>query len=399
MSLKEELVKKIYQSKKQNILSKKEIVKIEKYYKDNYQTLKDYDDFTNNNPDITVLIDKMKSGKAEIQKQLKEQKGLQRGILAECVFTQTLAGILGLNSFFDLESGTVARIPKEISRNLSKVQEKANTGCSARYAYYKKGIDDKVLFQYGNPMTVGDASLIFCDGEVVIEIKDMPALLGDKDLEYDEQGKLIITEEIKKDYPDYVPIIEEFNKHRSIFNELGHNLPILTEAEIPTIQKFFQDYFDTSLMDVLLSSKNDELIAFTNDQLTRVFANNEMVLSTKGSEIRTTGKNYKTKVFTPDFLNDVLTKIGAIVDKTNNTCKIVENNPHVIGYIKGRGRNDNTRFKINECFFVKTTNIIKRNGYLTFKLDKIHQSKSGISIHINVDKSKKDLWKLLNNAG
>lgn len=64
-------------------------------------------------------------------------------------------------------------------------------------------------------------------------------------------------------------------------------------------------------------------------------------------------------------------------------------------YVQGRGRPDKTRFKLNECFFVKSEYIREQDGYYIFDRSKIFQSKSGISIHINVKYSKEELESLL----
>lgn len=74
------LITKVYDYKNKNVLSKKEIVKIEKYFKDNYQKYNSLASFCASDATIKGLIDKLQSGKSEIEKQILEQKALQRGI-------------------------------------------------------------------------------------------------------------------------------------------------------------------------------------------------------------------------------------------------------------------------------------------------------------------------------
>ena len=389
------LITKVYDYKNKNVLSKKEIVKIEKYFKDNYQKYNSLASFCASDATIKGLIDKLKSGKSEIEKQILEQKALQRGIISECVFVQTLATILGLNKFYDLETGAVASIPKEVKANLDKVQDKAKTGCAARYVYYKCNDYDNILFQYGNPTAIGDATAILFSNDIIIEIKDMPALLMDKDLEYDENGHLIVTDEIRQDFPNYVAYIEAFNTTTTVFNEFGHNYPILSNADVSDRAKFILSYINSSFMDVLMTAADDKLVVIKKDDLTKPLSDNQLILSTDGSEIRTTGKN-KKKVFTPIYMRNTLLSLGVSID-SNDICSVDKNNSNVIGFIQGRGTTDVTRFKLTNCFFVenKGGKLKDCNDHWEFALSDVLQCKSGISVHVGLSKNKADIRKEL----
>lgn len=387
------MITKVYDYKKKNVLSKKEIVQIEKYFKYNYQNHNNLESFCNSNALIKKLIDKLKSGKSEIKKQIQEHKALQRGVLTECVIIQTLATILGLNKFYDLETESVSSIPKEIKANLDKVQDKAQSGCAARYVYYRCNDFENILFQYGNPTAIGDATALLYSNDIIIEIKDMPALLMDKDLEYDEEGHLIITDEIRKDFHDYISYIEEFNAKTTVFNELGHNYPILLNADISIKTKFILSYINSSFMDVLITnSSDDKLVVIRRDDLIRPLSDGQLVLSTEGSEIRMTGKNHKRKAFTPAYLKKTLISLGISID-SNDTCFVDKTNTSVIGFIQGRGTTKLTRFKLTNCFFVsnKDSTLKDYTDHWEFALSDVSQCKSGISIHVNLSKSKSEI--------
>ena len=139
----------INNSEKKNVLTKKQVKTIEKTVKSNLHKCTSTLSLTSSNKSIEPLIKKMKSGKSEIDKQLKQGKALQPGIINECITAQTLASILHLNNFFDFETEPVSKIPKEVKHNMDKIQNSSKTGCSARYAYYQKGNFDTIIFQCG----------------------------------------------------------------------------------------------------------------------------------------------------------------------------------------------------------------------------------------------------------
>ena len=214
-----EILKKIFESSTKLIMSKKDIKKIETYYKKNSSKFDNVDDFIASNEKIGCLVNRLKSGKDEIGKQLKAKKALQPGVLYECVVAQTCAKAMGLRNYVDLETTPISKTPKEA---VKYIKESRYTACAARYAYYKKSDDSNAVVQYGNP-AAGDMGIAINGQECKIEIKDMPALLMDKDLIYDENGKIIITDEIKSNYPGYVKYIQEFNSKTSMIDKMGSN--------------------------------------------------------------------------------------------------------------------------------------------------------------------------------
>lgn len=108
-----EILKKIFRIIHKTYLSKKDIKKIETYYKKNSSKFDNVDDFIASNEKIGCLVNRLKSGKDEIGKQLKAKKALQPGVLYECVVAQTCAKAMGLRNYVDLETTPISKTPKE----------------------------------------------------------------------------------------------------------------------------------------------------------------------------------------------------------------------------------------------------------------------------------------------
>lgn len=102
-----ELLDKIYNYSDKLIITRKEIKQVEKYYIENQNQHIAIKTFLQSNEKIEAIVNKLKAGKDEIDKQLKIGKALQPGVLAECVFMQTLAKILKLKSYIDLEKNSI----------------------------------------------------------------------------------------------------------------------------------------------------------------------------------------------------------------------------------------------------------------------------------------------------
>lgn len=388
----EMLINKIYDYTGKLIISKKDIKKIEKYYID-HSECKDIEEFEDKK--IKEIVHKLKSGKDEINKQLKNKKALQPGILAECVFMQTVAKIIGLRNYIDLETTSFADVPIELA---PYIKSKSDTICAARYIYYNKKDYNTLIIQYGNPKA-GDAVIIIDGQEIIVEIKDMPALLMDTDLLYDEQGKIIITKELKLKYPDYIKYIDDFNKRTSIIKNIGKNYKLFTDDSNNLDRlNLLKMYFKNSNIDIILTSiGKNELIAINTKDIDYVFPDNVPLIYTSGSEIRTTGKNSRATVFTPIYLNKIL-KEKDIEIRDNNICRIYHSNQKIIGKICGRGKGKTyTRLKINNAFFVRMENLKEYDTYDEFSKDKICQSKSGIALHIEIKKNKKEIKEYLYN--
>ena len=388
-----DLISKVYAYNGKNVLNKKEIKEIEKFFDNNSTKYSDVQELLKQDSRVYELTKNLKSVKSELNKQLKERKALQSGILFECVCAQTLASILGLNRTEDAENLTLSNMPKEIKKFFYMMQEKAHTACAVRYVYYKKDDYSNILFQYGNPETTGDLTLVLNETPIIIEVKDVPALIQDKDLRYDENGKFIISEDIVNDAPNFIDKIKEFNNVTNVFEMLGHNYPIL-KSDSPEEKKKFIEEFLNSDIDILMTSKSNKLVILKKEDLLKNTSDGLPLLDISGSEIRTTGKNSLRHPFTPKYLNKVLSDSNIRID-ADNICIVDKHNTKIIGYKKGRLTSKETRFKINQCFFVKKNCVEEYADCYKFKLTDINQCKSGISIHINIKKSKLQIKKEL----
>lgn len=373
-------------------MSKKDIKKIETYYKKNSSKFDNVDDFIASNEKIGCLVNRLKSGKDEIGKQLKAKKALQPGVLYECVVAQTCAKAMGLRNYVDLETAPISKTPKEA---VKYIKESRYTACAARYAYYKKSDNSNAVVQYGNP-AAGDMGIAINGQECKIEIKDMPALLMDKDLIYDENGKIIITDEIKS--TGYVKYIQEFNSKTSMIDKMGSNYKLFDDGDTKAIG-FVKSFLDSSDIDIIMTATNkDELIGLTPELIDYTFSDNTPLITVAGSEIRTTGKNSLANAFTPQYLNKILNEKDIAIE--DGMCRVKANNKKVIGWIHGRGKDKDTatRFKISNAFFVKSDDIIVDNDYVKFPKEKIRQSKGGVSLHISIKHTKKEIGNVILQA-
>lgn len=395
------------------VLNSRDLKYIWSYYKKTLGLFTNVEDFVASDEKLTKIIGegrkmtRLKGVKDEIDKQLKRAvlnqkegaKGLQAGILYECNIVLTLANILGFKSYKDLEQGGYGDVPITL---LNYVKSKEKTLCAARYVYFNEGDEHNFLIQYGNPK-MGDGSVILMyDGvatETILEIKDMPALLMDRDLIYDDidGGKFIITDELAEEFPEYIQYIERFNNETSIMQHLGRNYPLFnSENTLKEKQNLLSHFFNISNVDMLIVTQKNKLIPIKLEDLNYIFPDGKPLIDLSGSEIRTTGKNSKA-VFTPNILNQVLSSMNISV--IDDICRVYKDNEFIIGRVKGRGVNTYTRYKINNIFYVslkENTDLLKQLedknlSYIEFPISSIKQTKSGISLHINIKKSVKEI--------
>lgn len=382
------IIKEVYENPHPLKLTSKERKKIEKLYKIHYNNCKSFNDFRKKDPFIRDIFDdtsKKRSGKYiqsvrnYIEWQIEHNKALQPGILAECIFVEALASSLGCTAFYDANYPS-SNIPAWILAKIDMLHLNCNDASSVRWYYYNKKDKEKLILQYGNPED-RDASIVIFVNEIILEIKDMPAVYADKDLYYDECGKLLVTPEIHNEYPVYEQMINDFNAKTSVFNELGGNWPLNLNGYLPMLLGHRHIDFD-----LLLTSKNDELVVLKALDLIS-FVNGEPVISVKGSEIRMIGKN-SAKVFTPNAMNQIFAANGIhqqygcwIADKTS-----------VDGPVKGRGMSRITRIKLTPCFYLEYKDVTETDTHYLFDINKVRQSKCGISVHLNIAATASEIY-------
>lgn len=366
------VVKAVYGSNIGLTLSQKDRKTIEAKYKASYEHCRNLASFVRGDRFLQQALDKVPSISNYIDDQIRQHKALQPGILAECDFVHTLARILGCTEFRDA-SDSAKSVPAFVLNKLPVVRINKDECVAARFFYYDKKDPEKVLIQYGNPEGK-DASVVFYVHEVVLEIKDMPAVYKDKDLYYDEAGFLIADDDILKNYPVYASLIDEFNNRTCVWNELGHNYPLDPKSVRGLLFNGKGSEFD-----LLLTAKDDRLVVIRRQDLGADIGG-KSVVSTDHSEIRMTGKN-GAKVFTPLSLKSELRAIGAY-----EHCGVwfVPENAGIMGLAKGRGKNEITRLKLTPSFYLKYKDVRHMNGHYNFDLADVKQSKCGISIHLDI---------------
>lgn len=387
------VIDKVYSYKGNIAVSKKDIEKIEKCFKEDSKRHTTYESFLVAHPEIEDILKNFKAGKCEIRKQIEAGKSLQPGILCECSYIQTLAKILKANRFVDLESSDFTNLPPKIAKY---VESSENKMCAARYIYFNSDFS-AVITQYGNPGTP-DAVVFVNNKRIIAELKDVTALSFDCDLLYDEDGKFIVSERIKDECPGLENCINEFNKNASVMDYLGHNCKLTELTSKHNIQNLLRENFNKAETDLIISSsKSDELITFKPSDISFVFSDNTPLLSADNSEIRMTGKNALNSPFTPEYLKRVLKEKDVMFDEKTGLCRVYNTNEKIIGCIHGRGKakENITRLKINHTFFVKIKDVAFGEDYFEFLINKIKQSKSGISLHIEIKKTKAEIRKEL----
>lgn len=348
------------------VLDNQEIREIEDFYNKNYDKFDDINDFYSLDKKIARNIKKVKSVKAEVERQFEINKRLQSGTLCECVMAETIANIYNLDSFADVFHTYIRELPANILYRLRD----DNNRILCRYIYYNKEDLNTFLIQYGNP-TRYDADLYIDNQIVKLEFKDRIARAGEKETEYDDNGKLIYSEKFAEENPDYIPLIERFNEEYNII-DLPGNYQIDDEDDKKAMLKaYFKNLGFESLVSV---DENSQLVAITEDCI-EVHDGKEF-LSLAGSEIRRAGKN-SYSVFTKELLkksieeingsiNDDIVKIpkGKMTDRINN------------GRVTGK--------KINHLFFVKIENIKEDSEYYIFSLSNIKQLKPTLCVHMQI---------------
>ena len=379
-----DIIKTVYSSNKKLPINKRQLKKIEKFFINNADLTSDIIQAMKQEKSIGDCIDVLKSGKDEIVKQHAKQKGLQSGILSECLIAQTLADIHELEFYEDIETNA----PSSTLLSLVKDNKLEHLLGNTRYVYYSQQ-KEIIIFQCGNPNT-NDLHIHLKAGDVISEIKDIPALIQDIDLLYDNNGKLIIPDELRKQSPACAEVIERFNAETDVISSAGQNYQIGTSASDDLCRQIIKEFASNSNAEVLFLLVKNDLIAVLVDDIAKKFSNGKPIFTFKQSEIRTTGKNARATPFAPKLVEDA---IREYCEETSNPniLRIAKANDKVIGWKTGRGKKDKTRFKITEQIFVRTKDITETDDYYEFDKSKINQTKSSITVHLNFPHKKEDM--------
>lgn len=378
----------IYINDSNLVLTDEEIKRIENFYKENHKTNEEYEEYLKNNYEVIGCIEKIRSGNFELEKQYNNGKSLQRSILSECNYIETLAKIFKLNKCIDFDRSPLNSIPVECRRFLNSGQQ---TYSAARYLFYSTKNPDIFIFQYGNPAE-GDAEIIINNNKIKLEFKKMEAKAGESDLYYDENGKLILTDGFEEKTPELIKFVEQFNNETDLISEIGHNYrDKFDEQELIDAALC---YFSRKNIDIYVSAtKENELIALEPDILNVHLNDGSRIISTRGSEIRTTGRNGK-KLVLDGLFNKIMNEFKA--EYLSDEIIKVKMNPD-IEIKNSSGSSEPGRVKFNKFFYVKFEKAKIEDDYVIFNRKDVNQLNPTISVHITLDASKKDIINYFKN--
>lgn len=352
-----------------NILSIKKINSLDNYYKNNFDRYENYNDFYNNMGSLKEYLEMSFSAKAEFEKQFKINKGLQPSIVNECFVVQTIANALNLENFMDIDAKP-DEVPSELM--LYAITFTGKTGkARPRYLFYNNK-QNVILFQYGDSSSI-DALFVSDKNSIRIEIKSESSKLSEIDIpRYNEKGFLELDERFKNKYPEYIELINQFNKDTNMIEFIGHNYKLKDHLDDKTLKNIVEAVFETKDMDLFILQKADSLFPVIPADLMR-----NVDIGT--SEIRTAGRNAK-KVFTPLYLQTVLDELGGkIVDDKIRLPLIKEK------LSDGRQTKKVSRYKLNNYFFLYINKIKIEEDFVLFKITDVKQLKPTISIHLTAE--------------
>ena len=324
------------------VYSIKEIQYLNQYFKNYSEELNENDFF---NEEILSLLNKSPAMYKGFISSYHSGKHLQPGYLTEINVCATLAKMMNLH--YD---------DNVFETNL-------------RHQYSNGNI---FLKEYGG-CGMSDIQLISEDGTITtIEVKEPLSLGGDYDLGITEEGKLFPRISKDRKFPEAAQkILDSFNEVDSIFNHLGHNIPL---SNTDYLKDILTDYLGDKQIDYIATYSNkEELIYFPACE---IFNHVDF----KGSEIRTAGKN-SVKAYTPNAFNAAMNKIGCTI----NSNGIVAIPKDKAGFRVARGsKNSVSGIKINSIFYFKIEDISEDNDFYYADIKKAQQVKQGIGVHLNL---------------
>lgn len=349
------------------IVKKSKIKNLNEFYKNNFEKHTDYNQFLIQMGSLKEILEMSVSAEAEFRKQFERRMALQPAILSECFVAQTIANIFELDQFIDADEKK-ENIPSHLFTSLIRAKGGELESTIPRYIYFSDK-NNMVLLQYGDSSSI-DAIFVKDGYRVRLEIKEEKAKLGEYDLNYDEGGELIPTNNIIENHSDYLSIIKEFNNETSVFESIGSNFKIGRFLNYEIIERIVSRVFNLSLIDLYILQNGDKIFAVPSNQLLGC------VDIIKGSEIRTAGRN-SYKVFTPNKLNELIDSMGGQIINNIVTLPLNEEN-----FTIGRGMQTITRYKLNNLFYVKYSDIIINDKEVSFNINNVRQIKSSISLHL-----------------
>jgi hypothetical protein len=334
------------------VLDKTARAAIWKYFKDNRDISLDYD-----LPQICPALSD------EITRAKDSGHNVQSAVFSECVFAQTLANMFGLSVFTNYRNNS-EYLPNEIVELLDTYN------MFPRYIYCN--IDKtRLLIQAGGCNGVDSALISIANYNVfTIEFKEAGAKSSEPDLpKYGEDGKLIITNEFRQNYPQFVEMLSEHIGY-NVFENMGHNENNYTKKSVKTA--ISNNYNAKKFADVICTED-------VNGFLVMIPANQISHWARLEGEIRTAGRN-SYDVWTPNKLCESIEESGG-----NITNGIVVISEEALIPSTPRGGKGISRYKINNLFFVRSGNVEINNHVVTFNIDHVRQLRPTITAKMFFD--------------
>ena len=286
----------------------------------------------------------------EIQKSIIDAHRIQSAVFSECVYAQTLANIFRLPVFTDYE--------KDSTIDVNVLTLLKSYYLVPRYIYANDA-KTEFLIQAGGCGGVDSALIHMTDKAIYsIEFKEPHARAITADLpKYDEDGKIVISQEFIKKYPYYEDMLNE-QKDINFFDMMGHNV---YDFSLEAIRKAIVNNYNTTkkYADVIVTADKGNFLVMLPANQVDLFARLE-------GEIR--GARNHCQVWTPKKLVYFIKQLGGNIEGNNIAIKADK-----ITVGKQRGGSDVSRHKINPLFFVRVDDATNNNGVVSFCLDKVRQ--------------------------
>ena len=290
----------------------------------------------------------------QISQSYQEGHNIQSAVFSECVYAQTLANMFKLNLFINCQSS-----PTFIPAKVINLLESYNL--VPRYVYSTKN-KRRMLIQAGSCNGIDSALITVINLTIyTIEFKEPGAKTSEPDLpKYKENGKLVITADFLKRYPQFKEMLEE-QKELNFFNEMGNNVHKFSAKSINSAVSNNYTNPTKKYADVICTEDtNGYLIMLPSNQVT-IWAETE-------GEIRPAGRNHY-QVWTPKALLKFLKEKDASFKDTTISIDISK-----LELRKARGGAGKiSGYKINPLFFVYTEDCNKQGTKITFDISKVRQ--------------------------
>lgn len=302
---------------------------------------------------------------SELRKSISSGNLVQSAVFSECVYAQTLANMISLPMFTQLESEPRG-IDDQTLSVLSKLRMKP------RYVY---GSEDRQrqLVQAGGFGSV-DSVLISQDSQVafLIEFKEPAAKTSEPDLpKYGEDGGLKITPEFVHKNPQFkIMLDEQMTKGLNFFEKAGSNINDFSQESIEFAVS--ENYMSEKFADVIVTEDR-------NGFLTMLPANQVSIWARTRGEIRPAGRN-KYAPWTPNALRRILAEAGAQINGDWVTIP-----SGTVKAVAPRGGTGVNRYKLHPLFFVYSRDVELRNDILKFEMRSVKQLNPTISAHMFFD--------------